>query len=126
MLTKETILEHIHTLVSDLSLAERLNIIRSIATVETTDNDHDSKTKERHGLLWAEQEAWFARPKADREKYQGEYVAVQNGQVLDHDPDKRELYVRTRQYSKQAPVLLIYADWDSIPEYTIRSPRLVR
>jgi hypothetical protein len=101
-------------------------VIHSTRFVRPDVNDHDSKTKERHDLLWAEQEAWFARPKAHREKYQGEYVAVQNGQVLDHDSDKRELYLRTGQYSKHAPVLLVHADWDSIPEYTFRSPRLVR
>jgi hypothetical protein len=120
MPNRDAILEQVRTLVADLPPEDRLSIIRTIATIEPVPEDLDVEETEEMKAMLAEQEAWFAQPKANRKKYQGEYVAVQNRQVLDHDADKRALYLRTRQYSKQAPILLVHADWDSIPEYTSR------
>ncbi len=39
-------------------------------------------------------------------KYPGEYVAVHDGQVVDHDPDVRTLHLRIRQRYGRLPILL--------------------
>jgi hypothetical protein len=39
-------------------------------------------------------------------KYPGEYVAIHNGKVVDHDPDVRTLHLRVRQRYGRLPILL--------------------
>ncbi|RIK40068.1 MAG: hypothetical protein DCC55_16070 [Chloroflexi bacterium] len=123
MTKSEAVLEQIRTLAAGLSPEEQLSAIRTIAEVEPAPTDEEDELIKH---LMAEQEAWFARPFAERQQYAGEYVAIQDGKVVDHDEDKRELYLRTRKLSARKPVLLVHADWDTLPEYTFRSPRLVR
>jgi hypothetical protein len=43
---------------------------------------------------------------------------------VDHDPDQRALYLRVRGQYERRPVLIIHADWDTMPDFTIHSPRL--
>lgn len=117
-------IEQVRTLAAPLSSAERLALIRAIASLEISEGKPGARTR-RHALE-AEQEAWFARPAAERERLAGEYVAVRGGQVVDHDPDQRALYLRVRAKHGRQPVLIVKADWTATPGFTIRSPRLER
>lgn len=121
------IFEQIRPLVSKLDEAERFALIRSIALLEPDIHDDDvSAVDEEETQLLEEQEAWFARPKVERQQYQGQYVAIYQRKVVDHDPDRRALYIRVRKRFDATPVLLIPADWDAMPELTTHSIRRVQ
>jgi hypothetical protein len=51
---------------------------------------------------------------------------VHDKEVVDHDPDQRALYLRVLARYGPQPVLIVRADWDAMPEFTIHSPRLER
>ncbi len=60
-------------------------------------------------------------------KYLGNYVAIHNGKVVDHDPDVRTLHLRIRRRYGRAPILLRQVTKDmEQPEMVFRSPRLER
>jgi hypothetical protein len=84
----------------------------------------DSSTVERRSQLDTEQSAWFARQPSERQRYHGEFVAVHERQVVDHDPDQRTLYLRIRQRFGHRPVLIVHADWAEPPVYSIHSPHM--
>ena len=126
MLQKENmIIEQVRALAAPLSSAERLALIRAIVSLEPFEKDETprSSTVEEEELD-AEQAAWFARPAAERQRYAGQYVAVRGGQVVDHDPDQRELYLRIRARFGRERILIIKADWDAAPVFTMHSPQL--
>jgi hypothetical protein len=60
------------------------------------------------------------------QQYLGEYVAVHNGAVVDHDVDARSLHLRIRARFGQMPILLRQITEDvELPELIVRSPKLV-
>jgi hypothetical protein len=121
------IFEQIRPLVSKLDEAERFALIRSIALLEPeAQADEATEEDETADHLRKEAAAWFARSKLERQQYQGEYVAIHNGEVVEHDLEQRALYLRVRQRFDATAVLLIHADWDALPEFTIHSVNLVR
>ena len=110
------ILDKIRPMVSLLSPEDRLALIQAIASEDLTASSQDQ--------LLQEQEAWFARTKSDRQRFAGQFVAVQANQVLDHDTDQRALYLRIRAHFASQPVLIVQADWDEPPTFTIHSPHI--
>ena len=58
--------------------------------------------------------------------YFGQHVAIYEGRLVDHDPDASALVRRIRQRLGRAPVLITQVEDEPVPEYVIRSPRLVR
>ena len=71
-----------------------------------------------------EQAWWLSLPLSERAKFEGQFVAVHNRKLIDHDQDEKALYQRIRaQYGKTA-VLIIPADGPR--EIRILSPRLVQ
>ena len=102
----------------------RLALIRAIASLEIPKRERGADANANRRALDAEQELWFARPSAERKRYAGEYVAVHGGEVVDHDPDQRALYLRVRGRYGRRPVLIVRADWNATPDFTIHSPRL--
>jgi hypothetical protein len=121
-----TVIEQVRRLAAPLSSADRLALIRTIASLEPPSRKRIAEVSADGQTLDAEQEAWFARPSAERKRYTGEYVAVHGGEVVDHDPDQRALYLRVRGRYEHRPVLIIRADWNTAPEFAIHSPRLER
>src|SRR3712207_2081815 len=97
----EQLLETIRHIVAPLDAEERLVVIQTIAAVAMTGPAEEPGKRAAPDpdemSLEAEQVAWFARPAEDREQYTGEYVAVRHGEVIDHDPDRRALYLRMRE-----------------------------
>ncbi len=61
-----------------------------------------------------------------RKQYEGEYIAVHRGQVIDHDPDLRTLHLRVFAEIGHAVVLLKKVTNQPDRELVFRSPRLER
>ena len=120
------ILDKIRSLATPLNATERLALIQTIADMEPAVEIAVPPSAQRHSQLASEQAAWYARPPDERARYRGKFVAVHDGQVVDHDPDQRALYLRVRARFGHTPVLIVWADWDGPPVYTIHSPRLER
>ncbi len=78
---------------------------------------------DRQKLEW-EQEWWLNLPLGERANYEGEYVAIHDREVVDHDVDENALYKRVRAKYGSAPVSVIPAEGPR--EIRIYSPRLVR
>ena len=58
------------------------------------------------------------------DKYAGEYVAVYQGQVVDHDPDQLALFLRIDKQYPDTPVFIAQVLSESEEIYTFRSPRI--
>lgn len=80
----------------------------------------------RRAKIHAEAEAWRALPDTVRRRYPGEFVAVHEGQVIDHDPDRVTLHLRVRGRLGDVPVLITPADPPASREFQMLSPRLER
>ncbi len=74
--------------------------------------------------LEQEQEWWLSLSLGERAKYEGQYVAVHNHQLLDHDKDADNLYQRIRSKYGELPILIMPAEGPR--EIHIYSPHLVR
>ena len=71
-----------------------------------------------------EQAWWLSLPLGERAKYEGEFVAVHNRRLIDHDTDEIALHKRIRAKYGKTPVLIIPAEGPR--EIRIFSPRLVQ
>jgi hypothetical protein len=123
--TPATVIEQVRRLAAPLSSADRLALIRAIASLEAPRREQQVTPADGR-TLEVEQAAWFARPAAERERYAGEYVAFSSGEVIDHDRDERTLYLRVRNRYGSRPILIVGANWSATPEFTIHSPLLER
>jgi len=74
----------------------------------------------------AEAEAFHSMHAELAEKYQGQYVAIQDGKVVDYDEDFQALHRRIRQRFGRQPVLLRLVETEPERVLTFRSPRLER
>jgi hypothetical protein len=92
--------------------------------VETTPDLVDSVGVQRRAKIHAEAEAWRAIPAAERRQYHNQFVAVHDGQVIDHDADRLLLYRRVREKLGSVPVLITPGDAPHPREFQILSPRL--
>jgi hypothetical protein len=120
-----TIFKQIRTLVLPLSAEQRLELIQDIASLAPLEGDLQ-ETSRRNEQIGTEQASWYALPEARRERYNNQFVAIKNGQVVDHDADQRALYLRVRRHFGSAPVAILWAGWSEPPLFDIRSPRLER
>jgi predicted transcriptional regulator len=59
-------------------------------------------------------------------QYRGEYVAIHEGRVIDHDPDLRTLHLRVFARLRHTPVLLKKVTEEPDRELVFRSPRFER
>jgi len=89
---------------------------------EATINSLSSRQRQ----LLTEQKAWFAQPTEAKLRYQGEFVAVRDGSVVDHDPDHRSLYLRVRERFGQQPIPILRASQSALREFSFRSTRQER
>lgn len=129
-MTTSAILEEIRSLVIDLPIEDRLQLIREIATIasplahQSEFSSQKEKYSQRKQQLMSEQNNWFARSTQERRQYAGRYVAVYEGQIVDSDDHQRQLYLRIRDRFGRKPVLLIHADLEQTPIYTVHSPQV--
>jgi hypothetical protein len=77
----------------------------------------------RQKRIVAETEAWYNFPVEERKRYEGQFVAVYKGQVIDSDPDRLTLYHRVRQQVGRQAILITEGGDYPIPVYRVRSPR---
>ena len=129
MLEEKTI-ETIRRLASQLNPAERLNLIRVIietrSTAEAAVEDIDLSERAWSEQLEREAAYWYARSAEERRPYLGHYVAVHQHTVIDHDTDRRALYLRVRARLPDTPILLVASEATAPREFVIRNPRLER
>lgn len=120
MALKPEVLTQVQSLAASLSISERQAMIEAIANMMPR---HESETPNslHYNELLPEQNAWFAKPMEERQRYHGEYVAVRNGEVVDHDPDRQTLYLRVRARFGRHPALITYADWTEPRVFTFNS-----
>ncbi len=118
------ILEKIRPLIAPLNAQERLTLIQAIAAIKPAYEPAVISSTNRQQQLAAEQATWYERPLTERQQYQGEFVALKDGQVIDHDPDQRTLYLQVKAQFGRVPVAILNADWLEPPTYTIHTPRL--
>ena len=69
-----------------------------------------ARFREQHAALWAQ--------------YPGQYIAMRDGQVLDHDVDLSALRQRIRAQYGNAPILLAPVTAEPETEFRVRRPRL--
>jgi predicted transcriptional regulator len=74
----------------------------------------------------AETVAFNAQREELRAMYRGQYVAIHQGKVIDHDSDLRTLQLRVYEQLGHTPVLLKRVTDDPERELIFRSPRLER
>lgn len=79
----------------------------------------------RHDKIRAETQAFDALRKNLVEQYLDEYVAIHQGQVIDHDSDLRTLHLRVYARLGNTPVLLKLVSREQDPELVFRSPHFV-
>jgi hypothetical protein len=77
----------------------------------------------RQKRILAETEAWYRLPGEVRNQYRKQYVAVYEGNVVDSDPDRMQLYIRVRDRYHPQPVLIVEGGDEPMPVYQVRSPR---
>lgn len=82
------------------------------------------RTVAQRKKIQAEMEWWQNLPPEARSRHAGEYVAVHNQQVVDHDLDRARLHKRIRERYGHTAVLIIPAEGPR--EIRILSPRLER
>ena len=58
------------------------------------------------------------------EDYSGQYVAIHQGKLVDHDSDQLALYQRVERRYRNTPVLIKQVLANPEEEYTFRSPTL--
>ncbi|MEZ4866270.1 MAG: DUF5678 domain-containing protein [Caldilineaceae bacterium] len=71
----------------------------------------------REQRIHVEAQAWYAMSSATRSQYQGRFVAVYNGEIVDSDPNQRTLYLRTKEQYGREPVLLVEGGDQPMPVY---------
>jgi hypothetical protein len=71
----------------------------------------------REKRIRAEAKAWYALPAETRKQYQGLFVAVYNGEIVDSDPNQRTLYLRAKARFGREPVLLVEGGDQPMPLY---------
>lgn len=71
-----------------------------------------------------EQEWWLTLSLHERAKYEGQFVAVHNKKLIDHDKDEIILTQRIRSQYGNTPVLIMPAEGPR--EFNVYSPRLAR
>ena len=73
--------------------------------------------------LRAEMDAFQGQLPALMARYHDEYVAMHEGQVIDHDPDLRTLHSRVYAVMGSVPVLLQKMTDMPTPDILVRGPR---
>ena len=107
--------------------------LKQAASEQTTKPEEIVETAVRAYLRQIEREKIKAEVEAFRsmhdklvKEYLGQYVAIHNGQVVDHDEDFQPLHSRIRQRFGRQPVLLRRVEAEPERVLVFRSPRFER
>ena len=80
--------------------------------------------EERHTQLMAEMDRFRAKHAELLSQFEGEYIGLRNGEILDHDTDGGRLHKRLRQTYGSLPVLIVQVTESPEQDFTIRNPKL--
>ncbi|MBI3761454.1 MAG: hypothetical protein HY260_06275 [Chloroflexi bacterium] len=80
----------------------------------------------RREKIRAESNAFEEQKQSLLDQYRGEYVAVHEGKVIDHDPSLRALHLRVFAKLGHTPVLLKKVTDEPDRVLVFRSPKIVR
>ncbi len=80
---------------------------------------------EARRIMQQETDAFRAMHAGLLAKYPNEYIAVHQGQLVDHDPDQLALFMRIDKQYPDIPVLITPVLPEPEEVYTFRSPRLI-
>lgn len=80
----------------------------------------ESTSSWRQAKIHAEAGAWRSLSLAEQRSYGDDFVAVHNGQVVDHDGDRLTLYRRIRTRFGDIPVLITPASASSPREFQMQ------
>jgi hypothetical protein len=97
-------------------LAEALDLAEAQSTTETQEEE----------LMAREERAYAAMYEQLRAQYSGEYVAIHNGRLIDHDTNEMVLLQRLNQHYPNDVVLMRQVRTLPEPPLVFRSPRFVQ
>ncbi|NKQ36462.1 MAG: ribbon-helix-helix domain-containing protein [Chloroflexi bacterium] len=80
--------------------------------------------REAERKIIREEEAYHAQHNQLLKQYHGQFIAMHEGQVVDHDMDELTLYLRIRQQYPQTGVLIKRVTSGPDEVWHMRSPRL--
>ncbi len=80
----------------------------------------------RRAKLLDEIQAYIKLHPRLKKKYLGQWVAIHEHKLVDHDGEHAVLYRRVREKYGRAAVLIRRVEKQADPVYVIRSPRLVK
>lgn len=80
----------------------------------------------RREKIRTETEAFEQQRESLLARYRGEFIAMHEGHVIDHDPDLRALHLRIFARLGHAPVLLKRVEDGPVREWIFRSPRFAQ
>jgi hypothetical protein len=80
--------------------------------------------EQRHAYLLVEMERFRQLHAELLKDYRGQFVAMRDGQLIDHDPDGGALDARMHRAHREQPILIVQVTETPEQEFTIRSPRL--
>jgi hypothetical protein len=115
---------HRNTTLSEVVRAALENYLEETETVEAVaqemfENPDDEKMRSEKAFFATQQPAL-------QRLYPGEFVAIHEGRVIDHDPHLVTLHRRVVQVVGAMPVLLKQVDEPVNREFLLRRPRLER
>ena len=96
-----------------------------IHTVVLEQQSHGAHS-EAEAKFASERQAFWAMHAQLVSMYEGKYVAVLNGQVVDNDVDEGALMQRVYQTFGYQPVYVQWVISGSLPVYYLMSPQVVR
>ncbi|HEY54006.1 MAG TPA: hypothetical protein G4N94_11165 [Caldilineae bacterium] len=70
-----------------------------------------------------EQQSFVAQHDALLQAYAGQYIAMFQGSVVDHDMDRVALSLRVRKQYGNQPILITFVRPETLQDIVIRSPR---
>lgn len=116
------------TLRSNLLIQLSKEAERRQKSVEELVNDwlEDQLWLEWHRKIGEESKRFQEQHPRLLKQYEGQYIAMRDGVVLDHDPDLLALHTRIRTRYGDEPVLMTPVTAEPLQTFKIRSPRRLR
>lgn len=111
--------EHLATTIQSEAKTRGLSIEDYLHTTIRRERTLAARQKIEQEQAW-----WLNQPLSVRAKYEGEFIAVHNQTLVDHDLDENALSKRIREKYKNTSVLIMPAEGPK--EINIYSPRMVR
>ena len=105
-------------------LLESIVLPESDLDTSSTQADEDTASIDEQ-TAWREENAFRSLHPTLMKHYPGQYVAIHNGQLVDHDMDQVALYRRCRQIYADRFVLIAQVQRSAEETYTFRSPRML-